>query len=82
MHEIDDWWVWVLKKKMCEVIEAYHVFRFTRDLKDYDMAVHLQDELNEAFGMSLDIILEIARAYNWDRLSHKLRNGYEYKYTK
>lgn len=78
MPQDNDWWARQFVEGIKEIARAYDWFCTTREIEDFDRAHLLHEEINEAYGMSLDLLefVEIGRAWlakqtlphTWDRV--------------
>ena len=78
MSQDNDWWARQLVEGIKEIARAYDRFCTTREIEDFHRAYLLHEEINEAYGMSLDLLefVEIGRAWlakqtlphTWDRV--------------
>jgi hypothetical protein len=60
----NDWWTRQFIEHLKELEQAYHRFTVNREIEDFDVADKLHEELNEAYGVSLDLLdfVELGRA--------------------
>ena len=65
MSAKDNWWARQFVETIKEITWAYDRFCITREIEDYDNAYILYEELNEAYGLSLDLLeyAEFGRAW-------------------
>ena len=56
MLPIGDLWSRQFVEGMKELTLAYNRFSVTREIESFDAAYILHEELNEAYGMSLDLL--------------------------
>jgi hypothetical protein len=78
MCQDNDWWARQFVEGIKEIAQAYDRFCITREIEDLDRACLLQEEINEAYEISLDLseFIEIGRAWlakqtlphTWDKV--------------
>jgi len=64
MLQGNDWWARQFTESIKELARAYDQFFDSREIKDFDKAYTLQEELNEAHEMSWGLLefVELGRA--------------------
>lgn len=64
MPQVNNLWVRQFIETTKEITRVYNRFNVTREIKDFDKANILHEELNDAYEMSLDLLefVELGRA--------------------
>ena len=65
MSAKDNLWTRQFVETIKEITRAYDHFCITREIEDYDNAYILYEELNEAYGLSLDLLEYVEFGREW-----------------
>ncbi len=74
----DDWWARQFVEGVKEIAKLYDLFETTRELAPFDGAKQLCEDLNNEYGISLDLLefVKLGRSF-WERsISQIIRNTF------